>query len=937
MFRNIAFRLLFPLLLILFSSMSIAAYVIYENNKTTISETMLNDMESIVSITKNNLSYWMREQVATAKTLAANQSLIEFLKNPKNETLLNRIENNLHKFYHNAGFYENISVVVKLENNKYIERKSHNETLKVYNGKRIIDTLEGTTLKEHPAAFESVEYALKKGELKISKPYPSPKTKNPIVAIVVPIKSSKEILGALILEIKLSYFVEKYVQNIDIAQRGFIAAVDSNGDVIIHKNRDFILKKNIKETPFGKEILRNEKLTGKFTLNGKKVYIDSQKDSVTSWYIVGHIFEETIKAKQHEFALKLVAILFIITLVFTFLLYITINTIVLKPLKDISNRLEEFSVDNFQVLDDFETSIYEFSRIKESFNDATHLLSMSYLDLKYSQELSRSVLNSIDALIFYKNENLKYIGFNTQFVEFLGKDESEILGSTDFELFDEDIAKKSVEADLDVLQNHRSIIRVTTAHIKNGKELILQEIKSLLRDSHGNVIGVVGVAYDITKQKELEKLIEHQAYYDTLTELPNRAFLHEYFEKNLAVAQREKKKLAVLFMDLDHFKYINDTFGHDVGDEVLKILSSRFNSITRKSDMISRLGGDEFVIIYNNYTSMENLLLYANRLIDLATQECIVGEHSFLLSISIGISIYPEHGHEAVTLMKHADTAMYKAKEMGRNNIQFYDITMGKVVSEEMAMLNSIRSAIDNGEFFLVYQPQIDAKTLSLIGAEALVRWNSKDFGLLYPDTFIPISESTGMILPLGEWILLEACKQQVQWKKEYGVSIKIAVNVSIRQFQHKRFIETVQKCIQESAIEPDKLELEITEGISMKDVNKSLTILQELKKLGVSLSIDDFGTGYSSLAYLKKFPIDRLKIDKSFVLDSLKTKDDRVLIQTIITIAKGLGIESVAEGVEDMEHVELLKKLSCDIFQGYYFDKPLKSDAFIEKYFKKS
>ncbi len=933
MAKKIAFRLLFPILSIIFLSMIFAFYLVYQNEKEKILNTFLDEMQFKVSITKNNLSFWMQEQISTAITLSSNQDLIDFLSNTKDINLLTKVENNLLKFYKNAEYYENIAVVVKLKDKEYVVRNFNDKEFEIYNAGTIIDTVGGKTLAKGSLKMPFVYKALIEGKVAISKPYPSLRRKNPIVVISVPVRKSNQIIGGLIVAIKLTYFVEKYIKNIDIGENGFLSVVDADGNVIVHKNREYILKQNIKSKIHGRELLSSDEYMNNVEVDNENVWIRSNKENITSWHIIAHGYESDILKKQNRFAFKLFVLFLAVTLGIFILVYIFTYKIVSLPLKKITQSLDNFSIDNFQILQEFDTSTHEFICIKDSFGQMSDMLSASYLELKYSQNLFRSVSNSIDALIFYKDKNSIYIGFNNNFAQYIGKKDEEILGKSDFELFDYVTALKVIKTDKEILETGESSTIIFNGKYPDGREVAFQIIKSLLKDSSGQVIGIVGVAYDITKQRELERVIEYQAYYDDLTKLPNRALLQEHFIKSIATAKRKDEKLAVLFIDLDHFKYINDTFGHDIGDEVLKVISKRFNNIVRESDIIARLGGDEFLIIYNNFQSLDNVLLYAKKLIDVASKECYVSKQTFLLSASIGISIFPDDGTDQITLMKHADTAMYKAKEFGRNNMQFFESKMSDKAQEEMIILNSIRSAIDNREFFLVYQPQVDSKTSKLVGVEALVRWNSKDFGLVYPDKFISISESTGMIIPLGKWILEEACRQQLEWEKRFNISIKVAVNVSIRQFQHTNFIQTVSDIIRDSKINPNNLELEVTEGISMHKVDNSLHVLNELKLLGVSIAMDDFGTGYSSLAYLKKFPIDKLKIDQAFIRDCSTDKDDRMLIETIVAIAKGLGMQSVAEGVETQEHMDFLRELSCDILQGYYFDKPLEVTMFEEKY----
>lgn len=1054
---KIAFRLLLPILSVIFLSMSLTFYLVYQNEKEKAIDIYLDEIRSKVSLTKNNLSFWMQEQINTARTLSTNQDLIDFLSEPTDTSLMAEAEGNLQKFYDHATFYENIVVIAKLPEGAYITRDIDGKSLKVYDAQAILDTVGGKTLTKGSLKMPFIYKTLVEGELAISKPYPSLLRANPIVVIMVPIRKDERLLGGLVLAIKLSYFIEKYIQDISLAESGFLSIIDSDGDIIAHMNREYVLKKNIKEERYGKGLMEHGLDMHRYMLDGEAIWIKSTVEQLTSWRIVAYGYEDDIIKKLDRSALNLFALFVFVTIGIFVFIYLFTYQIVSAPLQKITESLDAFSTDDFHVLDGFMTSTEEFVRIKASFEKMTQMLSSSYLDLTYSQELLSSVSDSVDALIFYKDMDLVYIGCNRHFSEYLGKTKEEVIGKKDLELFDADIVAKTERTDQRILATGRGSEFTIKGEYPDGRKVVFQVIKSLLRD--GQTLGIVGIAYDITRQnkvehrlrreqklfiggpivvirrnlikrciieyvsksieqfgyhadhlieqkrcyhdlihkddietvkqalaecidkgldfyeidyrivdvsgkvrwvydytilikddegkttqldgyilditdrKALEKAVRYQAHYDALTDLPNRVLLHEHFLKSIATARRSGTKLAALFIDLDHFKLINDTFGHNIGDEILKIVAKRFSENIRASDIIARLGGDEFFIIYNDLKTLDSIASNAAKLINVLQEECHIGEQTFHLSASIGVSIFPDDGKEPFVLMRHADTAMYKAKELGRNNVQFFIPEMGEKANEEMLIRNSIRSGLKDNEFFLVYQPQFDGATSRLVGTEALVRWRSKHFGLITPDQFIPIAESSGMIIPLGRWILEEACSQQKEWEERFGITLRVSVNVSIMQFQHTDFVQTVHDVLKKSALRPERLELEITEGISMQKVERSLQVLHELKALGISIAMDDFGTGYSSLSYLKKFPIDRLKIDQTFVRDCTTDKDDRMLIETIIAMSKGLGMQSVAEGVETREHQIYLQALSCDIMQGYYFDRPLEAAVFESDY----
>ncbi len=444
---------------------------------------------------------------------------------------------------------------------------------------------------------------------------------------------------------------------------------------------------------------------------------------------------------------------------------------------------------------------------------------------------------------------------------------------------------------------------------------------------------ITGVSMDVTEQHKAQQMIEKLAYYDALTNLPNRLLFRNRLDKAISASNRNNEIISVFFIDLDHFKLINDSLGHMVGDELLKQVAKIFLDTLRSEDTVSRLGGDEFTIMLPSIKEMSNLEDIAQKLLNKLNKRLSIGKHELYISMSIGIACYPNHGLTSEELLKNSDTAMYKAKELGRNNFQFYQSEMGNHLSEQLGLEQAFRKAVttqDEG-LKLYYQPKIDFKTLRITGAEALIRWEHPEQGLLFPDSFIPLAESTGLILDLGTWIIEEGIRQVLIWERTLKNPIQISINLSARQFQDTNLVATIKRLIAKYHVNPALLEFEITESISMNNIADNLITMGELKALGVALAIDDFGTGYSSLSYLKQFPVDTLKIDKSFVIDMLEDKDDKVIVSTIISMAEALGLKTVAEGVETKAHETLLKEMQCDTAQGYLYAKALEEKAFLE------
>ena len=421
--------------------------------------------------------------------------------------------------------------------------------------------------------------------------------------------------------------------------------------------------------------------------------------------------------------------------------------------------------------------------------------------------------------------------------------------------------------------------------------------------------------------------VERLAYYDTVTGLPNRALFGDRLGVALAHAQRHKYKVAVLFLDIDRFKQINDSLGHSVGDRLLRAAAERIRGTIREEDTVARFGGDEFTILIHIVGRIEDAGRIAQKILDSFKTPIVIDSREFVVTSSIGISIYPVDGVDGETLIRNADTSMYRAKDVGRNTYQFYAAAMNHKALEALEVENGLRRALAHNEFVLYYQPLIEVKTGAVFGLEALVRWRHPELGLLRPDKFIPAAEQSGLIISIGRWVLREACMQAAEWHSR-GHRIVMAVNLSGRQFQDPELLAQVSDALREARLPAEFLELEITEGYAMQDVGKAIQTLQQLKGLGVRIAIDDFGSGYSCLSYLKKFPIDTLKLDGSFVRD-LGTPEDAQIALGVIALAHSLRLKVIAEGVETISQLMFLRDHSCDRLQGYLFSRPMPPDNF--------
>jgi diguanylate cyclase (GGDEF)-like protein/PAS domain S-box-containing protein len=520
---------------------------------------------------------------------------------------------------------------------------------------------------------------------------------------------------------------------------------------------------------------------------------------------------------------------------------------------------------------------------------------------------------------------------NPAFKRITGYEPAEVIGQDCRLLQRDDREQDGVASIREALAANREVSAVLRNYRKDGALFWNQLFIAPVPNPDGEATHHIGVINDVTDLIRYQEQLEYQANYDSLTQLPNRNLLRDRLEHALIVAQRQHKGVAVVFIDLDGFKNVNDSLGHSVGDRLLGVVAERLGRCARASDTVARHGGDEFVIVMTDTVDEQSLIAWMERARASISEPVWLDGTELYVGCSMGASLFPQDGEDAETLLKKADLAMYRAKDMGRNTFQFYQPEMNASAGARLNLERRLRRALRDGEFLLHYQPQVDIVTRQIVGMEALVRWRDPEVGLIPPSAFIPVAEECGLIGPLSEWVLREACRQNKAWQDEGLPPARVSVNLSARQFQQHDIAKLVTQVLAETGLEPQYLELELTESTIMRNAEEAVLMLNALHALGIGLAIDDFGTGYSSLSYLKRFPVDRLKIDRSFVSDIGTSGDDETITSAIIALAHSLNLQVIAEGVETLEQLDFLKDRACDEMQGFYFSRPIPRDAIPE------
>lgn len=542
--------------------------------------------------------------------------------------------------------------------------------------------------------------------------------------------------------------------------------------------------------------------------------------------------------------------------------------------------------------------------------------------------LSVELFEASTQAITITDADAKIIAVNPAFTTITGYEPAEVVGRNSNVLASGRHDKAFYEAMWDEIRGKGHWQGELWDRRKSGEVFPVWLTVSAVKNNHGEILQYVAMFSDISDRKAAEAQIEYLAHYDQLTGLANRALLQERFALLISQAQRHRRRVGVLFLDLDRFKNVNDTLGHSAGDAVLQETARRLRACLRQADFVARQGGDEFIVLINDVDVIHDAAHVAQKIIVAMEERFEIHGHEIHISPSIGIGIYPDDGQDIETLLKNADVAMYQAKSAGRNNYQFFTHEMNETAVVHLALENSLRQALDNGEFLLQYQPQVAVADGSTTGVEALMRWHRPDREIAGPAQFVPIAEESGLIVPIGAWVLREVCTQAVAWRNAFGRSLRVSVNVSPLQFRQRDFVDLVSDILQDTGIDPEALELEFTEAALIHDADAVVVKLRALQSAGVTLSIDDFGTGYSCLSYLKRFPVKRLKIDRSFVQNIGHDRGAEAIIEAIIGMAHSLRIQTLAVGVESEEQLAFLRNHRCEEAQGYLFSRPLEAAA---------
>jgi diguanylate cyclase (GGDEF)-like protein/PAS domain S-box-containing protein len=769
------------------------------------------------------------------------------------------------------------------------------------------------------------------GKPHISSPYISTHTPgHPAIILTAPVFDSQHRLVAIMagsFDLMGANFLGD-LSRIKIGETGYLFLYDSSRTMIIHPDRSRILKQDV---PPGVNKLFDKALTG-FEGSGETVnsrglavlasfkHLDSTDWILGANFPVSEAYAPMQKVKRYFVTGIALGTIVILLLVWALMERLT------GPLIAMTRHIESLAdrSGSEQLIEI--TAGDEIGTLGTAFNQMTTTLHRQQHALKESERNFRALADNANDGMQIIIDKTTFAYANSRAAEITGYSVQELLSLAIIDLVHPDEQEMIEERYAAVARKETVSRQFETSFVHKDRIRVPVEVTSARTVWHGRPAELV-IFRDITERKKSEEEIQQLAYYDTLTRLPNRTLLHDRLHQAIALANRNNRLVGVLFLDLDRFKGINDTLGHVAGDRLLKAVAERLLATVRESDTVSRLGGDEFIVILSGLAHEEDISKTAEKILAVIAEAIIIDSREIYTTASIGIAVFPDDGADSTLLLKNADIAMYQAKEQGRNNFQFFSKEMNVKALEHLMLETSLRRALERNELFLVYQPQMELHSGQIVGMEVLLRWRHPDLGVLAPTRFISLAEETGLIIPIGEWVLRSACTQNRAWLDAGYRPIRMAVNISVGQFRQQNFVEVVASILRETGIDAPLLELELTESMVMTNAASTVDLLGELKAMGVSLSIDDFGTGYSSLSYLKHFPIDRVKVDRSFVRDIGNNADDAAIAGAIIAMSHSMNLKVTAEGVEHQEQLQFLASRGCDEIQGYILAQPLPAD----------
>lgn len=804
-------------------------------------------------------------------------------------------------------------------------------------------------------------------QVSISTPYTSAidNSNNVIISSSAPIKDTGgNVVGVVGIDVSLENLSDM-IKNIKIGDTGYIFLFLKDGTMLAHPNNNLNFKNILQLNQLGYTLTQKDDSTkysfenynkfidednGKFetVIDGKPVLVNVYTSSDTGWKMASVIQKSELVNKANKIG-YLIALITVCVLLIVILLTIIVTKKITSPIAELTPLMHAAGNGDLSVKANINTND-EFGALGNSFNLMIGKLSSSYEELssvyeellateeelraqydelqqneealRNSDERYKLALECANDLIWQWDLPTGEILISDKAYDIIGYKNINITKFINELIHPDDrtIVQKDFENHINnITEIYKSEYRVKKI---DGSYMWISSRGKALRDSKGKVIKLAGSSTDISDRKSSEDKIKFMAYYDSLTKLPNRTLFMNRLNEQLELANNKNTKGAVFFIDLDNFKNINDTMGHEYGDKLLIYLAKQFERLIDEKDTICRLGGDEFILL-NPYVEESDVEYYAKRFLDLFNKTFKIDNKQMYITASIGIALYPKDGTDTNTILKNADSAMYKSKELGKNRFSLFNPEMYLKLERKTTIERILRTAIENKELIINYQPQYDAQKNEIFGFEALLRLNSKELGIISPSEFIPIAEECGCITQLGRWVLNEVCKQSVKWLQLGYKFNSISINISSVDLQQPDFLENIKDIIMNTSINPNIVELEITETVLMQSLDSSINILKKLMDMGIRIALDDFGTGYSSLSYLRKIPITTLKIDKSFIDNITSDKKEESIINSIIEMAHSMDIKVVAEGVETEDQLSILKNRKCDYIQGYYFSKP--------------